>query len=387
MAPVENFVQQCVEYLHPIFTNLAENIDDVISRPLDSNSFTPELLQFQWKPLLEAKISNPNPDALIDLVLKRIIVDAMTNESDENSNAHIKRCAVVLDFCFHSKANRKKAEAWSSAFFDLFSAMLDLLSWPAATLEFWPYAESRMHWFKMGNSLTFPHFGTTNLISYKQPLYDKLRHWNDILNTVHNRSSLNTPLDNIMCYKLTKFVSELLPIHEESNFNRSALISKRQGSGNPWNRTISSARKGDNSSENVFAIDYNYVFDNLLSCPLEFAFQISERKADIDKVLVNLLDNVFETEEEFYKQMKKSQKSLVEINDKINYRYPCDFGKTDKQEPNYVKNSTIIKKDRAMFWDRMMSLRSSAVDMLQPTMLDISTENPNTLYMQMMVTE
>lgn len=387
MGQLDNYIQQCVDFVLPVFLSLAENSNQIISTPLDSDVFTPELLGLQWKPLLDNHIESSCLDVIVDSSLKRIIFDVLTNERKDESNMHMKKCAVVLDFCFHSKKHRKKPDAWSLTFFDLFSTTLDVLDWPSGTLEFWPYAESRMQWFKMGTSLVPLPFGTTNLISYKQPLYDKLRHWNDVLKTVQNNSSLNTPLDSIMNFKLMKFLSELLSIHEESNFNRSALVSRRQGSGNPWNRTISSSTKLDDSSENVFATDYNYVVDNLLTCPLEFAFRPPEQKVDLDKVLVNLLDNLFDSEEEFYKRIKKSQKKLSDIDEKINYQYPCNFGVTDTGEPNYVKNSTRIKKERLKFWEELWSMKSSVANLIQPTLLDISIENPDTLYTQMMETD
>ena len=387
MGPLDNYVQQCVDFVLPVFLPLAENSNQIISTPLDSDVFTPELLMLQWKPLLDHHIESSCLDVIVDLSLKRIIFDALTNEHKDDSNMHMKKCAVVLDFCFHSKKNRKKPESWSLAFFDLFSTTLDVLDWPSGTLEFWPYAESRMQWFKMGTSLVPPPFGTTNLISYKQPLYDKLRHWNDVLKTVQNNSSLNTPLDSIMNFKLMKFLSELLSVHEESNFNRSALVSRKQGSGNPWNRTISSSTKHDDSSENIFATDYNYVVDNLLTCPLEFAFRPPEQKVDLDKVLVNLLDNLFDSEEEFYKRIKNSQKKLSDIDEKINYKYPCNFGVTNTSEPNYAKNSARIKKERSEFWEELWNMKSSAANLIQPTLLDISSENPDILYTQMMDTD
>lgn len=386
MVLLDSHIQQCVDFVSPIIKLIAENTADVINSPLNSNSFESELLEFNWEPLLNSK--KGKSDLLTDLVLKRLVTDLLSSEDvHDDLTLHVKKCSVILDFCFHSKQYREKPTSWIVVYFELFSTIFDMLNWPNATLKFWPYVESRMDWFKMGNSLEPLPFGSTNMISYKQPLYDKLRHWNDLLKMVQNNSSLNTPLDNIMSYKLTKFLSELLPLHEESNFNRSALISTKQGSGNPWNKTISSATKRDNSSENVFATDYNYVFDNLLTCPLEFAFRPTEHKVDLDKVLSNLLDSIFETEEDFYRGIKNSHKKLVDINEKLNHQYPCEYEYSPKTQPSYLKNSSRLMEEREAFWHKFCSLRVSTVDMLQPTLLDVSTANPDTLYIQMMETD
>lgn len=386
MALLENCIQQCVDFVLPIFKLIAENSPNVISSALNADSFESELLEFHWEPLLESDIGKS--DNLIDLTLKRAVYDLLNSEDDRDDlTMRIKKCSVVLDFCFHSKQFREQPALWIVPYFELFSTAVDMLNWPTSTLQFWPYVESRMDWFKMGNNLKPLPFGATNMISYKQPLYDKLRHWNDLLKMVQNNSSLNTPLDNIMSYKLNKFLSELLPLHEESNFNRSALISTKQGSGNPWNKTISSATKRDSSSENVFATDYNYIFDNLLTCPLEFTFRPTEHKMDLDKVLANLLDSIFEIEEDFYKKIRNSHKKLVDINEKLNYQYPCEYDYTPNNQPVYLKNSSRIIQKRESFWNKLCSLKSSSIDMLQPTLLDISTANPDTLYNQMMETD
>lgn len=385
MVLLDNYIQQCVDFVSPIFKLIAENAVDVINSPLDASSFESELLEFNWEPLLKLNIEKT--DFLIDLILKRLVIDVLSSEDvHDDLTLHIKKCSVILDFCFHSKKYRKIPTLWIIVYFELFSTIFDMLSWPNGTLTFWPYVESRVDWFKMGNSLEPLPFGSTNMISYKQPLYDKLRHWNDLLKMVQNNSSLNTPLDNVMSYKLTKFVSELLPLHEESNFNRSALVSTKQGSGNPWNKTISSATKRDNSSENVFATDYNYVFDNLLTCPLEFAFRPIEHKMDLDKVLSDLLDSIFEIEEDFYRRIKNSHRKLVDINEKLNYQYPCEYEYTLREQPSYMKDSSRLTEERKAFWHGFCSLKASTADMLQPTLLDISTVNPDTLYTQMMDT-
>lgn len=396
MAYVESLVQECVDFISPSLRSLKET-EKILYEPTDVNAFPQEVLQFQWKPLLDRSPSL-NVDSLVALVLKRVVTDSLLNEMEneiENDtktdakksqidNSGIKICAVALDFCFHSRKYRDEPSLWCVSYFSLFTTVTEILSWPCGIQHFWPYAESRIEWFKMCNDLNPLPIGMTNLISYKQPLYDKLRHWNDILKIIENNSYLNTPLHYTMKFKLEKFLSELLPIHEESNFNRSALISNRQSSGNPWNKTISSATRTDPSSESIFATDYNYIFDNLLTAPLEFVYKPLEFKLELDRLLTPLLDAIFEIEEDFYKQTRNSHKKISEINQKLNYNYPVNFEVIQIRSPNYMKISDKIQEGRAKYWEEFIKFDQSTSIMVQPTLYDISILNPETLYQQMM---
>lgn len=398
MAYVETLVQECVDFISPSLSGLKVK-ERILYEPTDVSDFPQEVLQFQWKPLLD-KSPSLNLDSLVAIVLKRVVTDSLLNEMENENDIEsetktdakksqidksgIKICAVVLDFCFHSRKYRENPSLWCVSYFSLFTTVTEILSWPCDIQHFWPYAESRIEWFKMCNDLDPLPIGVTNLISYKQPLYDKLRHWNDLLKTIENNSYLNTPLNYTMKFKLEKFLSELLPIHEESNFNRSALISNRQSSGNPWNKTISSATRTDLSSESIFATDYNYVFDNLLTCPLEFVYKPLEFKLELDKLLTPLLDAIFEIEEDFYKQTRNSHKKISEINQKLNQDYPVNFEVMQVTSPNYIRISTKIHEERAKYWKEFIKFDQSAAIMVQPTLLDISLSNPEVLYQQMM---
>lgn len=398
MTSLENVVQKCVDFALPVFEN-AGSKENIMDESLDQNSFPAEFLRLEWEPLIKQDVAVTNLDTLVDVVLKRLITDTLVMETDPEDEEGIEQekrtpgrnmrhrfniCAGVLDFCFHSRRYRKTCGLWCISFFGLFSTVTDLLAWPCSLLEFWRYPESRMEWFKMGNSLDLLPPGTTNLTSYKQPLFDKLRHWNDTLNTVQNNTFLNTPLHYEMKFKLEKFVSELLPIYEESNFNRSALISNKQSSGNSWNKTITSSAKTDNSSENVFATDYNYVFDNLLSCPLEFLYKPLEFKIEMDRLLTPLLDAIFEIEEDFYKNLRRSHGKLSDINEMLNSGFPVNFETMPKKAPRYMRISKKINDERADYWKEYMKLDESISSMVQPTLFDISISNLNSLYQQMM---
>lgn len=387
MEKLEIAVQECVDFVFPVIQNLAATTDELLEHPLPEDSFSADLLEFRWPALQNDRNQNIDTDAIVGLALRRVLIDSspLEGESDQPSNKDsLYKIAVVLDFCYHSRKNRKNPLTWSIAFFALFSSVIDSLSWPRGLLEFWPYAESRIEWFKMCNSLDPLRPGSSNLISYKQPLYDKLRHWNDLLKAVKNNYYLNTPACYEMKFKFEKFLSELLPLYEESNFNRSALFSNKQSSGNPWNKTISSSTRTESSSENIFATDYNYVFDELLTAPLEFIYKPLEFKIDMDKVLTPLLDAIFEVEEDFYRGIKKSHKMVSSINEKLNHAFPVDFEILQTRVPNYMKISKRNNEERQKYWTEFLNLNKLLSSAVQPTLLDISVSNPCVIYDQML---
>lgn len=389
MENLESLVQTCVDFVLPTFRQLASETANILDDPLAENSFPEVLVQLKWPAIQNGEVVNTNLDAFVVLVATRAVSDTLTLENDSNEEAlknavHV--AAVILDFCFHSRLYRQNPSMWSNSYFGVFSSVIDCLSWPNGLVQFWPYAESRIEWFKMCNSVDPVPVGTSNLVSYKQPLYDKLRHWNDLLTVVQNNNYLNTPLHYEMKFKVEKFLSELLPIAEESNFNRSAAFSTKQSSGNPWNKTISSSTRTDASSENVFATDFNYVYNNLITNPLEFIYKPLDFKIDLDKALGPLLDAIFEIEEDFYKTIKTSHKNVVSINEKLNLDFPSDF-ETKLRVPNYITISESTNKERKAYWADFLNLKVSLSSLLQPTLFDTSVSHPPTLYDQIMELE
>ncbi|QLL31980.1 hypothetical protein HG536_0C01480 [Torulaspora globosa] len=390
MEKFEALVQTCVDFVLPSFKQLARRADNILDEPLEESSFAAEVVQLKWPAIQSGEIAETNLDAFILLVATRGISDTLTLESDHDEATlrnGILVAAVVLDFCFHSRKYRQNPSTWSNSYFGLFSSVVDSLSWPRGLLEFWPYAESRIEWFKMCNSIDVVPVGTSNLVSYKQPLYDKLRYWNELLTTVQNNSYLNTPLHYEMKFKLEKFLSELLPISEESNFNRSAMFSTKLSSGNPWNKTINSSTRSDSSSENVFATDFNYVYSNLISNPLEFIYKPLEFKIDLDKTLSALLDAIFEVEEDFHKKIDISRKTVSSINEKLNYDFPPDFELSESRVPNYIAISEKFNRERQTYWTGFVGLKVSLSSLLQPTPFDMSMSHPPMLYDQIMEPE
>lgn len=408
MINCDNTLEECSNYvLNCINSILTSNPEvNILENPTIDALFNKELLQYNWKPLENINVSDLNKDLLTDLTLKKIITDLFTvgsealNLSFDNSNNNndgttnnnkestdaligkLRIAALVLDLCFHSRQFRQDITLWKITYFDLFGLTINLLSWPIDISKFWIYAESRIEWFKIGNSADPDHYnGMSQLISYKPPLSDKLRHWNDILKLLEYNSALNTPLDYIMKYKLEKFISNLLPINEESNFNRSAIISKKQDSGTTWNARRLLGRP--NTSEENMTQDYKFVFNKFISSPVEFTFKSVDFKLDVEKPLYLLLDALFDTEDDFYKRIKYIRRKQLLIEDKINPNFRSDFNFNSHTIPGYISESIIFQNDRTKMWKDIESFHNPSLQIVRPTFLDMSSQNYSVLYKQL----
>lgn len=386
MSNTEELIQNSIGFLQKTFKALPVSFDSIRHEPLPSSMLHASILNFEWEPLEENISAIHDRDSLIDIILKRFIIDSMTNaiedEEENNLEKGLLNSCIGLDFVYNSRFNRSNPASWGNTFFELFSTIIDLLNSPSTFLKFWPYAESRIEWFKMNTSVEPVSLGESNLISYKQPLYEKLRHWNDILAKLENNDILNTVKHYNMKYKLENFLSELLPINEESNFNRSASISALQESDNEWNRSARE-RESNRSSDVIFAADYNFVFYHLIICPIEFAFSDLEYKNDVDRSLSPLLDAILEIEENFYSKIKMNNRTRYSLEEALNTEYYANYDVMTPKLPVYMKHSNAMKMDRNEFWANLQNIKESDDYTLRPTIMDISLSNTTCLYKQL----
>lgn len=385
MSNTEELIQNSVGFLRKTFTALKISLYSIENEPLPSSMFHESILNFEWEPLKSNSSVIHDRDSLIDIVLKRFIIDSMTSaiEDEEENNLEkglLKSC-ICLDFVYNSRSNRSNPASWGNTFFELFSTTIDLLNSPSTFLKFWPYAESRIEWFKMNTSVEPVSLGESNLISYKQPLYEKLRHWNDILTRLENNDVLNTVKHYNMKYKLENFLSELLPINEESNFNRSASISALQESDSKWEGSASE-RESSRNSDVIFSADYNFVFYHLITCPIEFAFSDLEYKNDVDRSLSPLLDAILEIEENFYSKIKMNNRTRYALEEALNTEYYANYDVMSPKLPVYMKHSNTMEMDRNEFWKDLQNIEASEDFILRPTIMDISLGNKTSLYRQ-----
>lgn len=395
MLDCDNVILICSEYvLSEIKSIKHKSSDDILMNRTDASHFTRDLIEYNWKPLADLQVSSVNRDLLTDLTLKKVISDILTSDgesaaAEENDSQLIEKLeiiAYVLDFCFHSRTSRIDRTAWTTTYFDLLGLTMNLLSWPVDISKFWTYTETRIEWFKLQNFANEEEFsGASSLISYKPPMSDKLRHWNDLLKVVHYNSALNTPLHYIMKHKLEKFISDLLPINEESNFNRSATVAKSQDSGNSWNKKRHSGRP--TSPKENLAQDYRFVQTKFILSPIEFALKPLNFKLDIQDALFSMLDALFDVENEYYRNAKYTRRTKLEIEDKINQNLDSDFDVNSTTLPTYLKNSKKFEYQRHKLWKEMLSFQDSSNLMIRSTFLDISSNNDTSLYKQLTLSE
>lgn len=394
MIDCDNVILSCSEHvLNEIKIINHKSSDNILMNRTDASHFNKDLIEYNWKPLADIQISNANRDLLTDLTLKKVISDILTfdgepaaTEDDIQLMEKLKITAYVLDLCFHSRTSRIDSTAWTTTYFDLLGLAMNLLSWPVDVSKFWVYTETRIEWFKMQNIANEEAFsGTSSLISYKPPLSDKLRHWNDLLKIVQYNSALNTPLHYIMKHNLEKFISDLLPIYEESNFNRSSTVAKSQDSGNPWNKKRHSGRP--TSPKEKLSDDYKFIQTKFISSPIEFALKPLNFKLDIQDAIISILDALFGVENEFYKNAKNARRTKLDIEDKINQNLDADFDVNATALPTHLKDSKKFEDQRYKLWKEMLSIQDPSNLMIRPTFFDISSHNDSSLYKQLTFSE
>ncbi|CCF56861.1 hypothetical protein KAFR_0B05650 [Kazachstania africana CBS 2517] len=391
MSRIEAAVLEVSQQLLPKFTQLGNRVQSLINVPLEKDTFDEKDLTFQWTSLIDNDISSENFDSTVDLICKKIIQDSLVFSFDEASNEsesyRIKTnlCAVVLDFIFHSRANRKNQSNWGTSFFDIFATVIELLSLPQGILAFWPYAESRINWFKMSNTDESTYSGISTLVSYKNPLSEKLRHWNSVLEILENNSKINSPEHFEVKYKLQKFLSDLLPLHEESNFNRSSSISRKQLPDSPWNKARSNTRP--TSNHEIFTDDYLYAIEKFITDPIEFSFRSFTTIRNVNETLNPLIDAILEHEEDFYKIGKHNTKTVANLNSKLNDNYEADFQVANVSEPSYMSQSRVIQEKKKEVWGEITAFFQQKRSIPRPTIIDLAVGNAESLYKQIVHTE
>ncbi|CAL9730530.1 THO complex subunit Hpr1p [Monosporozyma unispora] len=391
MTDCDNLIHACSDYVLNEIKSIRENSANtaILEHKSDVSQFNKDLIEYNWKPLEDIQISDFNKDLLTDLTLKKVINDILVTESEPNANPSetqllhkLELTAYVLDLCFHSRTFRKDRIAWTTGYFDLLGLTMNLLSWPIDISKFWVYAETRIEWFKLQNFADEAEYdGVSQLISYKPPLSDKIRFWNDLLRVVQYNSALNTPQHYIMKHKLEQFISDLLPINEESNFNRSATVAKGQDSGNSWNAVMLSGRPS--SREEKLATNFKFIQNKFITSPIEFAFKPLDFKSELQDALFSMLDALFDIENEFYRNAKFFRRGKLSIEDKLNENFDTDFNVNATTLPKYMKDSKKFEEQRYKLWEEITSFQDSSDLMIRSAFLDLSSHNHLSLYKQL----
>lgn len=388
MTSPTNSVQSCIDFLQPKFNEISLALPNILDQPTSPDNYA-GLLGLDYSSFIDDGLSDSLFDELVDVVLVKLLSDninSLGDSADDSASSALQQslnhCAVVMDFCFHSRLARKDPSNWKSTFLSLFDLMMNLLSWPSDMSLFWKYPETRSNWFKSDYLSDNEDSQVSTLLSIKAPLSEHLRRWNEFLKKINRNTTFNTPLHYKMKFKLEKFLSNLLSVEEESNYNRSAQISLKQDSSNPWNRKINNSRAS--TSSEIFTEDYLYLFNKLITNPIGFAFGNFDTKRNVEDALKKMLDALLDVEDMFYKRTKFSHRDVAKINEKINENYYSDYMILSKDEPTYLRNSEPFQKKKEELWLGINNIVNQNNHIPRPTLMSFSTKNPDSFYDQMM---
>lgn len=399
---METIIDKESERLLSLFSHIAEKCNDALTAPIAQGQFDPEDLKWSSLITLSDSFDKTDVELIKEVVLKRVVEKLLPVEEQEGDeddtieaaqkNEHskltenLKVCSVLLDFCFHMRQFMSDTSQCSLVYYELFATVVEMLNWPDDVCLFWDYVESRINWFKLGNTLKDDNSGETTLISYKQPLFEKLRRWNTSLMELSYRTHSNTPVMNEVKQKWLSFLSDLLPIQEESNFNRTGSIAKLSNSTTNWNIYQTTENYRGQSKEESFFSDIKLVYQNFIYAPLEFLSSSLDHKIKIDKVISTIIDNILELEEVFYNKIKKELKEINIINNKLNPDY---FIPSKPQEglPEYLRTSKLFEELNSSSMSEFQSIYDKIKHLPVPNPLDMSTTDEYSLFDQFMTLE
>lgn len=391
MSAFDNVIQEKVDFLSQKLIDISKKDKDILKRPTDESQFT-DISDLSWLQPHNGKFLNESTDLILSLTLSRILADVLliTNDIEEHTEVmtiteKLAACSAVLDFVFHSRSNRKIPADWKTAYFKLLSETLDALSWPTNITNFFVYPESRIDWFKMSTDESGSYNGNSSLISYKYPLSEYLRHWNALLTAIERNTTFNTPAHYKMKFRLQSFMSNLLPINEESNFNRSAQVSQKQDSSNPWNRVKLLSRP--TTRPELLLDDYLFLFNKLLTNPISFTFNTFTTQNDAERRISSLLDIVLDKEDAFYREVKFNHRNVTITNDKLNNNYNPNYTILSETEPIYLRDSKPFQKSEDELWTSVSQFYEKCDEFPRPAFTALSTKNAEIFYDQIMRVE
>ncbi|CEP63223.1 Hpr1p LALA0_S07e05226g [Lachancea lanzarotensis] len=291
---------------------LAEKRDvNLLSLPQNSDESIPKVV-------VEALSSNDAAGLKQEIVLKKLFLEA-AQEMDERTK--VERFAILMDLSHHMKRANKvgddaNAKFWTSVFFDLFRMSLTLLQLPHGLLQFWPYVESRLHWFKAGflNEDSLQH-GQTTLSAIKAPFSKVTYQINKMLLGLRLNSKLATPAHHELSMKINLFLCDCLSPMEQANTNKRGNIAK----GLPeqlWDI------RNDEKDGSAFYTDFLKVKQEFIQDPVSWTFSDPEKRLSLQDYVLPVVDEILLHESDFYTQIKTRNVRLNRLNQKANVQLP-----------------------------------------------------------------
>ncbi|SCU87091.1 LAFA_0E04654g1_1 [Lachancea sp. 'fantastica'] len=309
MSVEDQWIADRVEILRTGLFSAKKQDQDLLSLPQNSDDErTP-------KEVLEALSSGDAAGLKGEIVIKRLFLEAA---KDNDETIKVGRFAILMDLSHHMKNTANKmgddvnAKFWASIFFDLFRMSLTLLQLPQGHLQFWPYVNSRMHWFKAGflNEDSLQH-GQTTLSAIKAPFAKVTYQINKMLLALRLNSKLATCAHHELSMKINIFLCECLSPMEQANTNKRGKIAKKlpEQLWDMWN---------DEKEGSAFYTDFLKVKQEFIEEPIMWAFSDTGKRLSLQDYLLPVMDEILLHESEFYAHIKTRKVRLNRLNQKAN---------------------------------------------------------------------
>ncbi|SCU90180.1 LADA_0F02366g1_1 [Lachancea dasiensis] len=350
--PVKNMVATDSELLSEVeFVQKAFFENSILDKTVLSRTTTAD----EMPSLAIEAFSKSNFDELHqEIVLKMVFMEIA---KVEDHNVKLTRFAVVMDFCHHmrilSSESQENVKFWTLLFFELFKMALSLLNLPQGHLDFWPYIESRLDWFKLGFSCQSDlQYGQTALSAIKAPFSKVTYQINKMLFALRVNSKLATPQHHELSMKIHYFLCQCLPPMEQANTNKRGNVAK----GLPEQLWDSRNRKIEGSA---FFTDFQKIQSDFIECPVEWVFSPPNERLNLHDYLLPVMDEILLHESNFYAHIRLRKLRVERLNQKSNSLDVASHGST----------STVFSRDNT--WSQFSPTPTSYTP--RPLMLDQPT--------------
>ncbi|KAM3160958.1 Hpr1 [Lachancea thermotolerans] len=305
--------------------------ESVLLSPIPQEKFPDELINDQW---CSESLSKDYELRLQEAAIKKLFFEG----SELPENERVVHFAVIMDLCHHLGRLRGEDSAkklWITTYFELFKQALSFLCLPRGHLKFWPYVETRMHWFQSGYAPEVK-YGQTNLSAIKAPFSKITFHINKLLSTMREQSKLSTPLHYKLGMKIHWFLSQCLSPMEQANTNRRGNFAKSL----PEQLWDTKASKFEDAP--AFFNDLRKVEHQFVSDPLGWAFTDPSQRLSLERYLLPVIDEILLHESYFYAQIKRKNLRLDRLKHKLHLRASLSSGSiaVSRDMTKANKNST-----------------------------------------------
>ncbi|SCV04487.1 LAMI_0H16534g1_1 [Lachancea mirantina] len=226
------------------------------------------------------------------------IKKSFLKEGGPNQEMKLSRFAVLIDLCYiMSQREKEISRKWILLQFELLRLSMGLLHLPHEHLEFWPFLESRIERLKAGFSSKVE-YGSTNLTAIKAPFSKLVFSLNKMLQDMRAQSRLLTPAHFQLMAKIHSFLAQCLSPAEPANANRKGDIARSLPL-EIWDLNVTSPQHFKD-----FHSSWTRIQEHFIRKPLNWVYGDSSFRANFEKDITLIIDDVLKTELRFYSTVK-----------------------------------------------------------------------------------